>query len=131
MISHSNRFKAAIAENPLTNWHSFYETSDIGSCLSIQQLGGKPHDYHDVYTNCSPISYAHNCKTPTLLIVSENDCRCPPEQSEQFFRLLKVAGCVTEMIVLKGEYHMGSIDGSIEARITQNEGLLTWIKRYV
>ncbi|MCJ7619529.1 MAG: prolyl oligopeptidase family serine peptidase, partial [Anaerolineae bacterium] len=99
--------------------------------LGTQCLGGAPHEIPEVYTRCSPITYAHRCKTPTLLIQAENDHRCPPEQSEQFFTVLRVNGCVVEMVRLPNEFHVGSILGGLPARRAQNEALLDWMNRYV
>jgi dipeptidyl aminopeptidase/acylaminoacyl peptidase len=85
IVGRTHRFKAAVPENPVTNFHSFYGVSDIGPWFAVQELGGMPHEIPDVYRRCSPITHAHRCKTPTLLIQGEHDWRCPAEQSEQFF----------------------------------------------
>jgi dipeptidyl aminopeptidase/acylaminoacyl peptidase len=131
MVGHTDRFKAAVPENPLTNWVSQYGVSDVGPVLGVQCMGGAPHEIPEVYTRCSPITYAHRCKTPTLLIQAESDHRCPPEQSEQFFTVLKANGCVAEMLRLPNEFHEGSITGGLPARRAQNEALLDWMNRYV
>ena len=131
IVGHTDRFKAAVPENPVTNWVSEYGVSDVGPVLGAQCLGGAPHEIPEVYTRCSPITYAHRCKTPTLLIQAENDHRCPPEQSEQFFTVLRVNGCVVEMVRLPNEFHVGSMLGGLPARRAQNEALLDWMNRYV
>jgi dipeptidyl aminopeptidase/acylaminoacyl peptidase len=131
IIGHTDRFKAAIPENPVTNWVSFYGVSDVGPWFAVEELGGHPHEIPDIYSKCSPITYAHRCTTPTLLIQGESDHRCPSEQSEQFYTVLKVNGCITEMIRLPKSFHGGSIRGSPRTRNAQNEGLLTWLNKYV
>jgi len=130
-VGNTDRFKAAVPENPVTNWVSEYGVSDVGPVLGAQCLGGAPHEIPEVYTRCSPITYAHRSKTPTLLIQAENDHRCPPEQSEQFFTVLRVNGCVVDMVRLPNEFHVGSILGGLPARKAQNEALLDWMKRYL
>ena len=40
----------------------------------------------------SPIRYTKNVKTPTPLIISENDLRCTIQQAEEFFVALKELG---------------------------------------
>jgi dipeptidyl aminopeptidase/acylaminoacyl peptidase len=84
-----------------------------------------------VYARCSPITYAQRCKTPTLLIQGECDFRCPAEQSEQFYTVLKANNCTVEMLRLPGSSHMGSILGPPLIRRAQNEALLDWLKRYI
>lgn len=131
IVGQTDRFKAAVPENPVTNWLSFYGVSDIGPWFSVEQLGGHPHEIPEVYARCSPITYAHRCKTPTLLIQGEADYRCPAEQSEQFYTVLKVNGCPVEMVRLPGSPHAGAIVGPKAIRAAQNEALLDWMNRWV
>ena len=105
--------------------------SDIGPWFSVEELGGQPHEIPEVYRRCSPITYAHRCKTPTLMIQGESDYRCPPEQSEQFYSVLKANGCTVEMLRLPSSPHGGSIGGPPAIRRAQNEALLGWMNRYV
>ena len=92
IIGQTDRFKAACPENPVFNWFSMYGTSDVGADFSVRELGGTPYDAEDVYRRCSPITYADRCTTPTLFLQHENDYRCPAEQTEQFFAVLRVNG---------------------------------------
>lgn len=131
IVGQTDRFKAAVPENPVTNWVSFYGVSDIGPVFSVDELGGKPHEIPEVYARCSPITYAHRCKTPTLLVQGESDWRCPAEQSEQFYTVLRANGCIVEMVRLPGSSHGGSKVGAPAIRRAQNEALLGWMNRYV
>ena len=131
IISHTDRFKAAIPQNPVTNWRSFYGTSDIGIYFAVEQLGGHPQEIPEVYERCSPISYAHRCVTPTLLVQSELDWRCPAEQSEQFYSVLKANGCRVEMLRQPGGAHGASINGAINLRRAHNDAMLEWFAAYV
>ncbi|MEZ4674310.1 MAG: S9 family peptidase [Caldilineaceae bacterium] len=131
IVGQTDRFKAAVPENPVTNWVSFYGVSDIGPWFAVEQLGGHPHEIPEVYARCSPITYAHRCTTPTLLVQGEHDWRCPAEQSEQFYAVLKVNGCPVEMVRLPGSAHAGSIEGPPAIRRAHNEALLDWLGRYV
>ena len=131
IVGQTDRFKAAIPQNPVANWHSFYGTSDIGIYFAVEQLGGHPHEIPEVYTRCSPITYAHRCVTPTLLVQSELDWRCPAEQSEQFYSVLKANGCVVEMLRQPGGSHGASISGALNLRRAHNDAMLDWFARYV
>ena len=131
IVGHTDRFKASVPENPVTNWVSMYGVSDIVPDLSLKQLGGPPHEIPEVYARCSPITYAHKCTTPTLLIQGEHDYRCPAEQSEQFYATLKANGCTVEMLRLPNSPHAGTIAGPPFLRRAQNEALLEWMNRYV
>jgi len=131
IVGQTRRFKAAVPENPVTNWVSFYGVSDIGAWFAVEELGGKPYEIPEVYRRCSPITYAHTCTTPTLLLVGEHDWRCPAEQSEQFYTTLKANGCITEMVRLPNSIHAESIVGNPVVRRVQNEATLEWMNRYV
>lgn len=131
IVGQTDRFKAAVPENPVTNWQSFYGVSDIGVWFAVEQLGGHPHEIPETYARCSPITYAHRCKTPTLLVQGEHDWRCPAEQAEQFYTVLKVNGCPVEMVRLPTMPHAGAISGAPKMRRAQNEALLGWMDRYV
>jgi len=65
------------------------------------------------------------------MVQGEADFRCPAEQSEQFYTVLKANGCVVEMLRLPNSPHGGSIAGPVPIRKAQNEALLDWMKRYV
>ena len=94
-------------------------------------MGGRPHEIPDVYRRCSPITYAHRCRTPTLLILGEADYNCSPEQGEQFYTVLKANGCTVEMLRMPDMSHEGSKSGPPIMRRAQNAALLDWMSRYV
>ena len=131
LIGQTHRFKAAVAENPVIDLVSEYGTSDMCIWGAESLFGGKPHEVPEVYRRCSPITYAHRCKTPTLLIQCLDDYRCPAGQSEQFYAHLKANGCHVEMIRIPGMSHTGSIDGPIYVQKAQNEALVEWMDSYV
>jgi dipeptidyl aminopeptidase/acylaminoacyl peptidase len=131
IVGQTDRFKAAVPENPVTNWTSFYGVSDIGPWFAAAELGGPPHEIPEVYRRCSPITYAHRCQTPTLLVQGEADYRCPAEQSEQFYTVLKANGCVVAMLRLPASSHLGSILGEPRIRHAQNWALLDWMNQYI
>ena len=130
-IGQTDRFKAAVAENPITDLVSRYGTADMGPWGSLSELGGKPHEIPEVYRRGSPITYAHNCKTPTMLIQCEADYRCPAGQAEQFYAHLRANDCTVEMLRIPAMAHVASISGPIKVQQAQNDALLDWMIRYV
>lgn len=131
IVGQTDRFKAAVPENPVTNWVTIYGISDAGPQVTPEELGGLPQEIPEVYQRCSPITNAHRCKTPTLLVQGEYDYRCPAEQSEQFYAVLKASGCIVEMLRFPKSPHGESIEGAPIVRRAQNEALLDWMNRYV
>ena len=131
IVGQTDRFKAAVAENPITNLASLYGTSHNGPGPWVREMGGRPHEIPDVYRRCSPITYAHRCRTPTLIIQGEADYNCSPEQGEQFYTVLKANGCTVEMLRMPNMSHEGSKSGPPMMRRAQNAALLDWMNRYV
>ena len=69
--------------------------------------------------------------TPTLLIVSEADHRCPPEQALQFYSRLRSTGCAAELVMLPGASHAGAVNESPAIRRAQNDALVEWMIRHL
>jgi dipeptidyl aminopeptidase/acylaminoacyl peptidase len=130
LVGRTDRFRAAVAENPVTNFVTSYGTMDSPWWIAIT-LGGRPHEKPDLYAESSPLTYAHNCTTPLLFVVGENDLRCLPLESEQYFRVLSDNGCPTEMLRLPGADHIGSWTGSVPVRAAQNAALVEWFARHL
>lgn len=131
IIGHTDRFRAACPENPFFNWFSMYGTSDTGLWQGPTVMGGAPNEQRDNYERCSPITYAHRCTTPTLFLQHEADHRCPPEQTEQYYAILKANGVTAEMLRFPHTSHHGSLVGPPSHRLAQNEALLDWMTRHV
>jgi dipeptidyl aminopeptidase/acylaminoacyl peptidase len=126
----SDRFKAAVAENPATSFTTWFGTMDTAWWFA-GEFGGTPDEVPDVYRDRSPLSYAAGCETPLLLVVGESDMCCHPIESEQFYRVLRSRGVPTAMLRLPGTAHGGTHTGPVPARIAQNEALLDWFRRYL
>lgn len=101
IIAHDHRFSGAIVERGFLDAWSFIGSSDIGWFFPQQYTS---HDRAEADRQ-SPMSYAHRVRTPTLVIHSEQDLRCPLHQGLQYHALLKQAGVEAEMLVFPGENH--------------------------
>jgi dipeptidyl aminopeptidase/acylaminoacyl peptidase len=116
----------------LNNWHSFYGTSDIGHFFASKwYVGGEPWNNAEEYLQHSPIAHVANCKTPTLILHSEKDFRCPIEQGEQFYVSLKKLGVPTEFVRFPDETHELSRSGKPKHRKERIERIVAWFKRYM
>jgi dipeptidyl aminopeptidase/acylaminoacyl peptidase len=130
LVGTSHRFRAAVAETPSTSFASAFGNADADWWLE-QEFGGTPTELPEAYFRSSPLSYATNCTTPLLFVVGEEDLRCHPVESEQYYRVLKSKGVPTEMLRLPGSSHIGTWNGPVASRIAQNEALLDWFTRYL
>ena len=130
IVGHTHRFRAAIVESAAINFSTMYYLSDAAE-LFLCDLGGRPDEIPDVYRSRSPLTYAHRCRTPTLLLHGEDDLRCPMAEAEQFYRVLRDVGCETELVRIAGMTHVGDSIGPLAVRVAQNEALLDWFERHL
>lgn len=131
IIGHTERFKAAVTQRCVSNFVSMWGSSDFN--WVFQQEFGDVAPFEDV-TNAwdhSPMKYIGNAKTPTMIIHSEMDLRCPIEQGEQVFVALKRLGVDSEMIRFPDEPHGLSRMGRTDRRIVRLRSMLGWFDRYL
>lgn len=131
IVTRTHRFRAACMQRALTNWHSFYGTSDIGPRFAESQVPGNPWDDHDKLFAHSPFRYVSNIQTPLLIIHSEEDHRCPIEQAEQVFIALKRLRRTTQFVRFPGENHELSRSGKPKHRRERLERILGWFQKYL
>lgn len=130
IVSHTNRFKAAVTQRSISNWLSFYGTSDIGFYFTKDQTKGHPTDNLAKLLEQSPITYAKQVKTPLLFIHSDEDYRCPIEQALQFYTVIKENGVDTRFAWFKGENHDLSRSGRPQSRVRRLEEITNWFQKY-
>ncbi len=133
MITQTSRFKAAVTFRSICNWVSKFGTSDIGYMQPESISGGKTYWGEDTLEQMrrSPLYYVDRVKTPTLIVHSEEDLRCPIEQGEQWFTALKLRGVKTEFIRFPGENHELSRSGKPKHREERLRHLVRWMKKYL
>jgi dipeptidyl aminopeptidase/acylaminoacyl peptidase len=93
----TDRFVAAQADRMISNWFSWYGTSDAQG-LTEFEFYGKPWENPELYAELSPIMYVENVRTPTLIVQSEEDHRTPMTDAEQWFIALEKQGVPVEFI---------------------------------
>ncbi|MEZ5377370.1 MAG: S9 family peptidase [Acidimicrobiales bacterium] len=116
-IGHTDRFAAALVERCVSNWETFAGTSDIGPWFGRRYGGATVESDVESLRRQSPITYAANNSTPTLILHSEQDWRCPPEQAEQLFAAYRRAGVDTTFVRFPGENHELSRSGKPRHRV--------------
>jgi dipeptidyl aminopeptidase/acylaminoacyl peptidase len=131
IIGHDQRFKAAVTQRCVSNFHSFFGTSDIGSTFGKLEFDGVP--WHDAakLLHHSPISHVSDMKTPLLIIHNELDFRCPIEQAEQMFTALKYLGRDVGFVRIPGESHDLSRSGTPSRRLARLHHLIGWFDSHI
>jgi dipeptidyl aminopeptidase/acylaminoacyl peptidase len=126
-ISQDHRFKAAIVERGFLDPVSFTGSSDIGWFFGGQYLGLLP----DQMAAQSPMATISAVRTPTLVIHSEEDLRCPVEQAQRYFTALKQQGVEAAFLVFPGENHELSRSGTPHHRKQRFEHILHWWAKHL
>jgi dipeptidyl aminopeptidase/acylaminoacyl peptidase len=125
-ITHTTRFKAAVAQSGHADFFSLYGTSYSRAPLSISF--GDPYTNRAVYDAHSPITFIRNCRTPTLILHGANDSGVPVGQGHEFFTGLKAIGVEAEMVVYPREGH--TIRERAHQEDLQNR-VLAWFDRHL
>ena len=103
IVGHTDRFAAASANCPVTDWLSFVGTTDGASWYyNFEKL---PWEDPTEHLRRSPLTYVGNVKTPTMLMTGVNDLRTPMPQTEQFYSALKLRSVPTAMVRFNDEWH--------------------------
>jgi len=129
IVGHTDRFKAGVTQRCISNWISFYGTSDVGAFFVEFQLEKDVQDALDLW-KMSPLAYAHNVKTPLLVIHGEEDLRCPQEQGEQMYTAMKKQGVDTKMVLYPKSSHGLSRAGLPHLRLDRMSEITAWFKKY-
>ncbi|MCC6375552.1 MAG: S9 family peptidase, partial [Microbacteriaceae bacterium] len=127
IIGHDDRFKGAIVERGFLDPVGFVGTADIGDFFGDEYLGTDPIKV----AAQSPQEFVENVSTPTLILHSEQDLRCPLSQGERYYLALKRRGVEAEMLIFPGENHELSRSGQPRHRLQRFEAILEWWNRYL
>jgi len=130
IIGHTNRFKAAVSERAVNNLVSMFGSSDLFWVFQ-RQFGGALWENVEAFVEKSPSTYGQQIETPVLILHSESDLRCPIEQGEHLFNLLRLHRKPVEMVRFPAESHELSRAGSPLHRVIRFETILEWFGRYL
>jgi len=132
IVGHTNRFKAAVTMRCICNWVSFGFISDIGYYFGKDQMGIEdPWDEVEKLWWHSPLKYAKNVKTPTLVLHSDEDFRCWSPEAFQWYTALKTLGVDTRLVLFHGENHELSRSGKPDLREKRLQEIIDWVDKYL
>jgi dipeptidyl aminopeptidase/acylaminoacyl peptidase len=104
LVGQTDRFKAAVAQNAVTDLDMMWDLSDLPSWTEWE-FGGRPWEVPERIRKHSPVAYADKVKTPTLILHSRDDRRCPLPMGRAFYQALRANKVPTEMVIYPGEGH--------------------------
>lgn len=130
IISHTDRFKAAVTLRATSNFISVDGTRD-GAYGHEEYFKGDIFQAFDQYWEASPLKHARNVHTPTLILHSDMDLRMPLEQGEQWFRALQHYGVPSEFVIFPRENHNLTRTGEPKHLVESLNWQLYWFDRYL
>ncbi|MBC7291209.1 MAG: S9 family peptidase, partial [Actinotalea sp.] len=132
LTTRTRRFAAAIVERGFLDPVSFVGSADIGWFFGLEYLGdpATPEGAAAVAAQ-SPMAHVAAVATPTLVIHSENDWRCPVEQGQRWFVELRRRGVEAELLLFPGEGHELTRSGRPRHRVQRFEHVLAWWARHL
>jgi dipeptidyl aminopeptidase/acylaminoacyl peptidase len=130
VVGHTNRFKAAVTLRSVSNFISDEGTRD-GDYGHEDYFKGNLFEDFDQYWSASPLKYARDVRTPTLILHSEMDFRVPLEQGEQWFRALQHYGVPSELVLFPRENHNLTRTGEPKHLVESLNWQIYWFERYL
>jgi acylaminoacyl-peptidase len=131
VVTQTDRFRAAVTDRSISNWWTFWGTSDIGPYFGRDQIGTDPWDNEETTLAKSPLRYAKRVTTPLMLVHSFEDYRCWQVEAIQFFTALKYYGKEAEMVLFPKENHELSRAGKPKHRVARLKAYLRWFDTHL
>lgn len=129
ILGHTTRFKAAVTHDGVFNLESMsLATEELW--FPDWEFGGAPWTpkARAQFAKWSPHLFAHNIKTPTLIITNELDFRVPVDQGLQMFTILRRNGVPSEALVFPDEGHW--VLKALNSR-AWHQAVFGWLEKYL
>jgi dipeptidyl aminopeptidase/acylaminoacyl peptidase len=108
LISHQHFWRCAVVADGAVDWTEEYELSGAGNLAwTRDSMGGSPWDRQSaqLYRTGSPITYAGEITTPTLILSGTDDFTVPITESFALYHALSSRGVAVKFIGIPGAHH--------------------------
>lgn len=108
LISHQHFWRCAVVADGAVDWTQEYELSGAGNLAWVRDsLGGSPWDEASatLYRTGSPITYAGQIVTPTLILSGTDDTTVPITESFALYHALASRQVPVKFIGIPGAHH--------------------------
>ena len=130
ITTRTDRFAAAVTQRSVSNWISEAGTQSYPPAAMNEEFGGSLWQNFDLYWDRSPLQFADQVRTPTLIIHSTNDRITPLGQGQEWFYALLNQDIETELAIFEGEGHGLSRGGTPVNLVKRLELILDWFERF-
>lgn len=126
-ITQTDRFAAASVGAGVTNLLSMTGVTDIPSFM-VSYFEGEYWQQLDVWRRNSPMEYAGNVTTPTLIQHGEEDARVPVSQAKELYAALKRMGAPAQLVIYPRQGHGV---GEPKLQIDAMQRNLDWFEHWI
>ncbi|CEO94545.1 hypothetical protein PBRA_000330 [Plasmodiophora brassicae] len=133
IAKYPDRFRSAVARNPVANVAHMMSTTDIADWCAIEcglafsPTGVPSAAHYEAMYKCSPISMIERVNTPLLLMLGANDKRVPMSQAVDYYHLLQARGVETRCIIYPGNGH--SLTDRVDTESDHWINVLHWLRK--
>jgi len=128
LVTQDQRFKAAVAGSPVTEWYSFTFTTNIPRWGLWFLDNADPEETGNQVHTRSPVMHASKARTPTLLTAGAKDRCTPAGQAREFYQALIGHGVDSELVIYPGEGHGVRQFPAVTDYLTR---LVSWFEKYM
>jgi dipeptidyl aminopeptidase/acylaminoacyl peptidase len=127
ILGHTDRFDCLISHAGLAEqWSMYGETEELW--FPEWEFGGMPWEHPELFDRFSPMRYAGNFRTPTLVVHGEHDYRVPYTQGLQVFTALQRRGVPSRLLFFPDETHFVARPQNARLWWTEVHG---WLRRFL
>ncbi|MBX5451399.1 alpha/beta hydrolase family protein [Thermogemmatispora sp.] len=126
-VTQTRRFRAAVMGAGICDWHGFHAQTNIPD-FDVRFLQADPLTQPEIYRTRSPLTYAAQVTTPTLILHGAEDDCVPVSQAYAFYRALRERGVPSELVIYPREGHGLRELPHLRDR---EERMLNWLDRYL
>jgi len=131
LLGRSKRFAAGVSMRAVNDFGSEAGASDLGWFLEKELAAPWVADAGMRLFERSPMRRAHEIEAPLLVEHSERDYRCPIDQGEQLFTLLRRLGKTVEFVRFTGDGHNLGRSGKPRNRVLRLRSIAHWFIRHL
>lgn len=128
IVGKTDRFAAAATQKPVINWASEVLTADLATGAPRYWFGAMPWEKPEEYWRRSPLSLVGKVKTPTMVVVGEDDYRTPMSEAAQYYQALQLRGVPTAFVTIPEASHGFAARPSQSA--ARASAIIAWFDRY-
>jgi dipeptidyl aminopeptidase/acylaminoacyl peptidase len=127
ILGHSDRFAALVCHDGVFSSHTMaYSTEELW--FEDHEFGGLPHEEGSDHHTFDPSRHVANFKTPTLVVHSDNDFRCPMSEGIGLFTALQVQNVPSRFLHFPDEGHWITQPANSEVWYHETVGwLMKWV----